>query len=192
EKYERVAASKLEGAWALHEHTLDLPLDHFVLFSSVTSVLGNHGSANYVAANCFVDALAHYRKKKGLPALTINWGLVANVGMAQEEPEIRRHLESNGLVALHTRLGLRVLGLEMERGTTQLTVAPVNWSRWLTYHQKLDAPRFSEVSGAAEVETRNATSKLDEDFVTRLKEADAQDRVAIASEAIRERVARVF
>src|SRR5690606_536176 len=44
EKYERVAASKLEGAWALHEHTLDLPLDHFVLFSSVTSVLGNHGS----------------------------------------------------------------------------------------------------------------------------------------------------
>src|SRR5690606_12405078 len=184
EKYERVAASKLEGAWALHEHTLDLPLDHFVLFSSVTSVLGNHGSANYVAANCFVDALAHYRKKKGLPALTINWGLIANVGMAQEEPEIRRHLESNGLLGIHTRLGLRVLAREMELGKPQITVASVNWGRWLTYHDKMAAPRFSEVSSVQETSIKTSSSKLDEDFITSLKHADASQRRSIASEAI--------
>lgn len=192
EKYERVAASKLGGAWALHQHTLDIPLDYFVLFSSVTSVLGNHGSANYVAANCFVDSLAHYRKSQGLPALAVNWGLIANVGMAQEEPEIRRHLESNGLVALHTRLGLQVLGLLLQRGTTQITVAPINWDRWLKFHQKVDAPRFAEMSGSETNAVSSSNSKLDEEFIQQLVTAKEEDRAAIASEAIRARVARVF
>lgn len=191
-KYEHVACSKLEGAWALHQFSLDAPLDHFVLFSSVTSVLGNHGSANYVAANCFVDSLAHFRKLQGLPALTVNWGLIANVGMAQEEPEIRRHLESNGLVALHTRLGLRMLGLLLERGTTQITVAPVNWNRWLKFHQKVDAPRFAEMSGSAAEDSSSSNPKVDEEFVKQLTLANEADRVIVASEAIRTRVAKVF
>lgn len=192
EKYEHVAASKLEGAWALHEHTLDVPLDHFVLFSSVTSVLGNHGSANYVAANCFVDSLAHFRKSQGLPALAINWGLIANVGMAQEEPEIRRHLEANGLVALHTRLGLQVMGLLLQRGGAQVTVAPINWDRWLKFHQKTGSPRFSEMSGAVTTAVSSSNSKLNEEFVKQLVAAEAAVRSDIASEAIRARVARVF
>ncbi len=192
EQYREVAASKLKGAWALHEHTRDMPLDHFVLFSSVTSVLGNHGSANYVAANCFVDALAHHRKLLELPAVSINWGLVANVGMAQEEPEIRRHLESNGLVALHTRLGLKLLGVELQRGSTQTTLAPIAWRKWLKFHEKLESPRFRDVSGAASSDTAKETGKLDHEFVRRLTESTEAEREEIAREAILLRVASVF
>lgn len=190
-RYREVAASKLEGAWLLHECSLDLPLDYFVLFSSVTSVLGNHGSGNYVAANAFLDSLAHARRLSGRPALTVNWGLVANVGMAQKEPEIRRHLEANGLVALHTRLGLEQLGLELERGTAQVTISPINWERWLKFHQKELAPRLSRVSLLAQG-AAPSDSRADAALLETLRGSTPEERMSLAVRAVRERVARIF
>ncbi len=192
DKYRTVAASKLEGAWILHKWTKHLPLDHFVMFSSVTSVLGNQGSANYVAANCFVDALAHHRRNLGLPALTVNWGLIANVGMAQQDPEIRRHLEEGGLVALHTRHGLKLLGRELEQRTTQVTIAPVNWPRWLKFHHKDESPRFSRIAQSDESVQKESISKLDRNFDQKMLEANPQDRQGLAREAVRKRVGQVF
>ena len=45
-----VLAPKLSGAWHLHEATQGLPLTHFVLYSSISTALGNPGQGNYVAA----------------------------------------------------------------------------------------------------------------------------------------------
>ncbi|HEX3377934.1 MAG TPA: SDR family NAD(P)-dependent oxidoreductase, partial [Candidatus Acidoferrales bacterium] len=82
ESFKRVLAPKVLGAWNLHALTSDLPLDFFVLFSSVASVLGSPGQANYAAANAFLDGLAEDRRSRGLPCLSINWGPWAEVGMA--------------------------------------------------------------------------------------------------------------
>jgi acyl transferase domain-containing protein/acyl carrier protein len=74
EQLEHVLRPKVGGAWALHEAFATQPLDFFVLFSSVSSVLVTAGQGNYAAGNAFLDGLAHYRRARGLPALSINWG----------------------------------------------------------------------------------------------------------------------
>ncbi len=70
----RVFRPKIKGSWNLHRATTALDLDFFILFSSVLSLWGAAGQAAYVAANSFLDALAHYRRALGLPATVFNWG----------------------------------------------------------------------------------------------------------------------
>ena len=81
----RVMAPKVQGAWNLHALTTGIPLDFFVLFSSIASITGSPGQANYSAANAFLDALAHYRRAQNLPATSINWGPWAELGMAARQ-----------------------------------------------------------------------------------------------------------
>jgi amino acid adenylation domain-containing protein len=96
ESFATVLAPKLAGAWNLHDLTRDRTLDHFVMFSSAAALLGSPGQSSYAAANAFLDALAHHRRRLGLPAVSIGWGPWANVGMAaasQAQRNIyRRHL----------------------------------------------------------------------------------------------------
>jgi NADPH:quinone reductase-like Zn-dependent oxidoreductase/acyl carrier protein len=82
EHFVSVMAPKVQGAWNLHALTRRLPLDFFVLFSSVAALSGPRNMGSYAAANAFLDALAHRRAASGLPALSVNWGPWAGAGMA--------------------------------------------------------------------------------------------------------------
>jgi acyl transferase domain-containing protein/surfactin synthase thioesterase subunit/acyl carrier protein len=193
ERYFNVMGSKLLGAWILHTLTKDMQLDHFVLYSSVTSVLGNQGSGNYVAANCFVDSLAYYRRQMGLPALTVNWGVVADVGMAARETHIRHHLERNGLVALYSADGLKLLGKLLQEKATQVTVAPINWPQWFKFHETGKTPRFSLMNREGdESSSLGATLSEKNVFLAAIAEAQPEERRQLAEVQLRERVARVL
>lgn len=74
---------KVAGSWNLHAQ-LPSDLDHFVMLSSATGVLGNRGQANYAAGNTYQDALAHHRRAHGMPASTIDVGAIMSVGYVAE------------------------------------------------------------------------------------------------------------
>ncbi|MET9827021.1 SDR family NAD(P)-dependent oxidoreductase, partial [Streptomyces sp. NPDC006349] len=108
ERMNRVLAPKAEAALVLHELTADRELTAFVMFSSAAGVLGNAGQGNYSAANALLDALAAHRRARGLPGLSLAWGLWADdSGMASElgESGLRRMNES-GVDAIDPDQGL--------------------------------------------------------------------------------------
>ncbi|MBL8164257.1 MAG: type I polyketide synthase [Anaerolineae bacterium] len=120
---------KLDGAWNLHTATRDLPLDFFVLYSSVAALLGTAGQSNYAAGNAFMDALAAYRQAQGLPALSIAWGPWSQVGLAAAQANRGGRLAERGLGSLTPAEGMYVLERVM-RAQGSLDVMHFDASRW--------------------------------------------------------------
>lgn len=130
-QFERVLAPKVTGAWHLHCLTRSLPLDFFVTFSSIASVLGSPGQGNYAAANAFLDALAHHRHALGLPALSINWGPWAEGGMATRlDARHQSRLAQRGLTPLSSDQALAALTTLMSEHLPQVAVMEVDWPRF--------------------------------------------------------------
>jgi NAD(P)-dependent dehydrogenase (short-subunit alcohol dehydrogenase family)/acyl carrier protein len=128
ERFAPVMSPKINGAWNLHRLTLEEPLEHFILFSSGASVLGNPGQGNYVAANAFLDALAHHRRACGLPGIAINWGAWAEVGLAAREDRAK-NLTQQGIVPFTPAQGVQLLGLMLQRNPEQVMAVAMDWSR---------------------------------------------------------------
>ena len=139
-----VMAPKVHGAWNLHTLTLHEPLDFFVLFSSVVAFLGSPGQGNYAAANAFLDALAVYRRARGLAALSIHWGPWAEVGLAAAQENRGARLAGRGLESITPLQGLAVFQHLLQQDIAQLAVMPFDVQQWCQcYPASSDWPLFA-------------------------------------------------
>ena len=129
-RFAKVMSPKLIGTWHLHTLTKNLPLDFFVCFSSIASMLGSPGQGNYAAANAFMDALASYRCSQGLSGLAINWGAWASEGMAARlAVEHQSRMQSSGITEIASKEGMSALDLLLQtQSKPQVGVFPVDWS----------------------------------------------------------------
>lgn len=140
----KVMAPKVAGILNLHENTKKLNLDYFVSFSSVSSLIGNTGQGNYVAANAFLDAFAHYRRARNLPALTINWGVMEETGVVARNADIARHLNNIGIRGISTDQALEALEKLLDENPIQMGVFNIDWEQWaMAYPHGADSSRYS-------------------------------------------------
>ncbi|MEV4743883.1 type I polyketide synthase [Streptomyces sp. NPDC049555] len=124
EQLTTVLRPKIDAAWNLHELTAHLPLNAFVLYSSVAGLLGTAGQSNYAAGNAFLDALAAHRRAQGLPAVSLAWGLWADTGSIAGhlgEADLRR-LARVGLLPLQTKEAMELFDAAPATGEAVLAV----------------------------------------------------------------------
>ncbi len=121
-RLDRVARPKADAAWHLHELTRELDLAAFVLFSSSAGVLGSAGQGGYAAANTSLDALAAHRQARGLPAVSLAWGLWADESGMTATADTAR-LSRSGLKGLSTAEGLALFDAALETGLPMVVPA---------------------------------------------------------------------
>ena len=142
-RFERVFGPKAQGAWNLHEATTaaGADLDFFLLLSSISSVLGLYGQVNYAAANYFQDALSQYRHQRGLPATSVNLGVLgAYAGMsrvADDNRDVIGLLESHGMLVMPLTDVLAKLEAALVQQPVQRMTARFDWTRFRTAYPHL-------------------------------------------------------
>ncbi|CAG0896286.1 unnamed protein product [Cyprideis torosa] len=129
ERFRKVLAPKMLGAWHLHQLTAGMTLDFFALYSSITTYLGNPGQAGYVAANLYLESLAAARRAQGLPATFAAWGPLDDTGYLAREQDTKAALQAKlGGHALTSAQALRVLEELLCSDKTGAAVIDMDWN----------------------------------------------------------------
>jgi acyl transferase domain-containing protein/acyl carrier protein len=173
ERFDRVLAPKAGGAWNLHLLTRDMPLDFFVLYSSISSLFGSASQGGYASANAFLDGLAHQRRALGLPGLSINWGPWSEAGMAARlaDRDLTR-LAGQGIGAISPDQGTQILELLLGQESAQVGVVPIDWKTFLHRNPaSRSAPFFSALEEASGAKRAAATAPAVSDVLPLLKGA---------------------
>lgn len=127
-RLDAVLGPKSLGAWNLHALTLGIPLDHFILYSSVTTFIGNPGQANYVAANAYLEGLAQMRRAMGLPATCIGWGPIGDAGYLARNEAVQESLAQRlGAAPLAAAEALDLMDRLLAEGGGPRAVANFEW-----------------------------------------------------------------
>lgn len=191
ESFEHVMTPKLAGAWHLHRATQALDLDMFVLFSSMSSMLGAPGQANYASANAFLDGLAHYRRARGLAATSIHWGPWSEVGMAANA-QVEANAAAGGVHYIKPEEGLVCFQQILQANPVERGVFNVNWPALAkglggslpSYLSELDVRVSNVVDGNLQ--------KMAEEFRARLLDTPSDERTPMLVDMICDQIKRVM
>jgi acyl transferase domain-containing protein/NADPH:quinone reductase-like Zn-dependent oxidoreductase/acyl carrier protein len=182
ERFRATLAPKAFGAYHLDRLTKNDDLDFFIVYSSVSSVLGPPGQANYATANALLDGLVAERKAQGLPATSVNFGPWAQGGMASSEAA-RANLGVQGLVPLEPTAALNALAEVVANGTGQATVIKANWQRAAKLLGASRPPILDLVLPSAVAETTG-----DSELLKQLHEVPEAQRAAFLTEHLQREV----
>jgi len=139
-----VAAAKLPAAGSFRLLSQQQPVKSIVLFSSVASLLGSPGQANYAAVNAGLDAAAAAGQMSGVPAVSVQWGAWAGGGMAAADVQTAARVERMGMSLISPAAGLAalegVLVASALKPTSSSAVVAVVPFRWQVLVQRIGQP----------------------------------------------------
>jgi epothilone polyketide synthase C len=187
-RFTAVTAPKIKGAWLLHHYTRDCTLDLFVVHSSLLSLTGSAGQANYTAANAFLDALVALRARSGQPALGINWGPWSEAGMAASRGARGAAMwQERGVRLIAPATGLQAFARLLAARPVQAAVADIDWPVFLQ-HLGRRAPFYAslEISAATGPAFGSTSPTTSGD----LSHGAREGRRALAVSLIRERITK--
>ncbi|GGK79063.1 type I polyketide synthase [Mangrovihabitans endophyticus] len=185
-------ASKAAGATHLDELLSDVPLDAFVLFSSMSSVWGAGGQGAYAAANAHLDALAANRRARGLAATSVAWGSWGGRGMAAA-PGQREQLDAIGLPPMPPELNVLAMRQAAAQGDACVAIADVRWDRFApTFTARRPSPLLSGIPEAVQAIDGSPEETTDSDLRRRLAPMPADDRRRTVLALVRAEAAAVL
>ena len=186
-----VLAPKALGARYLHDMTLDTPLDFFILFSSATTLFGNPGQGNYVAANACLEALAKHRRAAGLAATCVRWGAIDDVGFLARNEKIKDALQSRmGGSALNSAIALDALESLLVADRSNLGIMELDWKALARFLPSAGSPKFSELTrhaGDSDGDQDNA-----DDIQRMLSELSDADLLARLTDMLKSEVGEIL
>ncbi|KAJ5100194.1 PKS-like enzyme [Penicillium angulare] len=130
EQFRDVLDCKVSGSWNLHEVITELGLqpDFFTMLSSISGLIGQKGQANYAAANTFLDSFATYRHQMGLPACSVDLGVIEGVGYVSENQSIANRFDTKTWTPINESLLHRILRVSiMEQNESAHIITGVSY-----------------------------------------------------------------
>jgi acyl transferase domain-containing protein/acyl carrier protein len=192
-RFRRVMAPKIDGAWHLHRLTRERPLDFFVLYSSIASLLGSPGQTGYSASNSFLDALAEHRHAAGLPGLSISWGPFSEVGLAAAREVRGERLQDRGMASMSTQAGEASLAAILVRDEPWVGVVSLDVGRWLDFYPTLSASAFfSGLLGTVAASATSSAGHAHQALVARLRATPGQLQISQLEGLVRHQLAKVL
>lgn len=189
--FEKVFKTKAIGAKNLHDCTQDIDLDLFVLFSSISAVIGNPGQANYVAGNNYLRRLSYNRHVQGLNSLCINWGAIADVGYLAQNEAVEDQLKQTGISPIDPKAALNAMGALLDKDICEITLADVDWARWADKIPSRTALLFEPVLPTKSA-TDNPEDKTRSSLLTILVDATPDSRKTVLQEQLTKQVATIL
>jgi acyl transferase domain-containing protein/NAD(P)-dependent dehydrogenase (short-subunit alcohol dehydrogenase family)/acyl carrier protein len=195
ELFQVMCRAKALGGWVLHRLTLHLDLDLFVLFSSTTALWGAAGLGHYAAANQALDLLAYWRRERGLPALSVNWGTWQEMRVASEAD--KEQFLRAGLHPLSGAQALDALERLVAADRTSAIVASVDWNALRSvYEGRRLRPLFDEMRFrpriGSEVQIPSKSAGTQPDFRLQLQNASPARRRSILITLLRSQISSIL
>ncbi len=195
EQIERVLRPKVLGAKNLDQMSRNIDLDYFILFSSVTTMIGNPGQAAYVMANGFMEGLARRRRNEGLPGLAVAWGAIEDVGVLAENQALRDRLtKHSGVRNLKAREGLDLLVKALSsfpagEEDAVIALAPIDWSHPCQHLALFKSPTYSRLPQDKDIASDEAGHI---DIKALLAQRPLSEVKKLVADEITEQIARVL
>ena len=146
-------------------HDAGIRLEHFVLYSSMSGLIGGYTQVAYSAANSVLQAIAWQRRRRGEHALCIDWGAMSGGGMAEASDEAIRYLSAAGFTPITMDVGVELLAECLQLDVTHVALMDIDWGEATKVTRAAaHSPRFSEHAAEAKA-TRGGAAALRADIL---------------------------